>query len=341
MPLLVIIILIVILILVFAYLYLRRLGGGSFPWIQFYLKGKESGFTFKEINLLRKIAVENRMKDATSLFWSVKQLDRSIKGIILKFRSKGDEDTAEATMMISKLFEFRKRVELDQPKYSLGLKSSREIAPRQRIKISLPTLGPFTSIVIDNLRRYMAISYPKGPKTPLGFNWKGQLVGINFWREGDAGYYYQTKVLADYSDRKYPILHLVHKDNVIRVQMRKSVRIEINIPATLYPLSTIENASEEFEENSGLRCILRDVSEDGAAIIIGGKAKVGLPIKFQFYLADKRVAMSGIVKSTAFDERKNRSVLHIQAREPSRRFKNIIQSFVYNIFGEQEQVKPV
>ena len=36
---------------------LRRLGGGSFPWLQFYTKGKESGFVFKEINLLRRMAV--------------------------------------------------------------------------------------------------------------------------------------------------------------------------------------------------------------------------------------------------------------------------------------------
>ena len=69
-----------------AVVVLRRLGGGSFPWIQFYTKGKESGFTIHEINLLRKVAVENRLENPTSLFWSIKQLDRSIKGMVIKFR---------------------------------------------------------------------------------------------------------------------------------------------------------------------------------------------------------------------------------------------------------------
>ena len=49
--------------------------------------------------------------------------------------------------------------------------------------------------------------------------------------------------------------------------------------------------------------------------------------------------MIGVVKSANYDERKNRSLLHIQAKEPSRRIKNIIESYVYNLFGEQQGVK--
>ena len=33
-----------------------------------------------------------------------------------------------------------------------------------------------------------------------------------------------------------------------------------------------------------------------------------------------------------------RMILHIQARPPSKRFKNLIQSYVYNIFGEQDEL---
>ena len=81
-------------------------------------------------------------------------------------------------------------------------KQKKEITNRQRLKISFPGSAPFASIVIDNLRRYMAISYPTGPKLPLGFNWRGQTIGVNFWREGDAGYYFQTKVIGDYYEKK-------------------------------------------------------------------------------------------------------------------------------------------
>jgi len=316
---------------------LRRAGGGSFPWIQFYLKGREAGFRFGEINLLRRMAVDNHVKNPTSLFWSVRLLDRSIRSVITRYRSLNQEEDEEAVGFVSKLFDFRKRVEFNQPKYTLGLKSTREMTNRQRLSILLPSLGPFTSVVVDNLRRYMAISYPQGPKIPPGFSWKNQQIAVNFWREGDAGYYFQTKVLEDYSDQKYPILHIAHADNVVRTQKRHSIRADTDVPAHLYPLRSIEEGSEEWESSSGLRCRLVDVSEDGAALLIGGRAKVGLPVKFQFSLNDSEIAMSGVVRGTTFDEKKNRSILHIQARTPGLKVKNAIRSYVYNIFGERKE----
>jgi c-di-GMP-binding flagellar brake protein YcgR len=318
-----------------AYFFLRRAGGGSFPWVQFYLKGKESGFSFKEVNLLRKIAVENRMKEPTSLFWSIKQLDRCIKGMIINFRARGEEAAPEAIAIVSKLFDFRKRVEFNQPKYNLGIKSSRDIMKRQRLKLSLPNVGNFATIVVENMRRYMAVSYPQGPKLPPGFSWKGQQIGVSFWREGDAGYFYQTRVIDDFSQRKYPILHIAHSDGLLRTQKRRSVRADVATSAQLFPLRSVDDANEEFESSKGLKALMRDISEDGAALLIGGRAKVGLPVKFQFSLSDHELVMCGVVKGVSYDQKKNRSVLHIQALPPSDRNKNTIRSYVYNIFGER------
>ncbi len=324
-----------------SYFLLRRAGGGSFPWVQFYLKGKESGFTFKEVNLLRRIAVETRMKEPTSLFWSVKQLDRCIKGMIINFRARGEEAAPESTAIISKLFEFRKRVEFSQPKYNLGIKNSREIIKRQRLKLSLPNIGNFATIVVENMRRYMAVSYPQGgPKLPPGFTWKGQQVGVSFWREGDAGYFFQTRVLDDFSERKYPILHIAQSDGLLRTQKRRSVRADIKTTAQLFPLRTVEDANEEYESSKGLRAYMKDISEDGAALLIGGRAKVGLPVKFQYGLPDHEIVMCGVVKGVSYDQKKNRSLLHVQALPASDRTKNTILSYVYNIFGERAEGAP-
>jgi c-di-GMP-binding flagellar brake protein YcgR len=321
---------------------MRRAGGGKFPWVQFFLKGKESGFTMREVHLLRRSSVETRMKNPTSLFWSVKQLDRCIKGIIINSRSEGVEDSTQSVMMIDKLFEFRKRVEFSQPKYSLGLKATRDIATRQRIKVSLPNIGPFMSVVVENLRRYLAVSQPQGQKMPEGFKWKGQVIGVNFWREDDAGYFFQSKVLDDYSDTKgqsYPILHISHTESLMRTQKRNSIRVQTNIPLEIYPLRNVSEANEDRESGKGLKSVMKDLSEDGAAILIGGKAKVGLPLKIQFFLSGRELIMCGVVKGVNYDERKNRSLLHIQALPPSAQTKNILRSYVYNLFGEREPEK--
>ncbi len=336
----VIVLLAIGLLVVVAIIILRKAGGGRFPWLQFYLKGRESGFVFHEINLLRRVAVEARLENPTSLFWSMKQLDRSIKGIIIKYRSRSQEQSPEYTRLLHKLFELRKRVEFEQPKYKVGIKSTRKLMPNQSLRIMLPGLGPFTSRIIENLTRYMAVTYPEGPKLPDGFSWKNQKVSVNFWRAEDAGYFFQTKVLEDFMDKERPILHILQSDSLVRTQKRSSVRVETDLSADLYPLKSIDQANENVEDGRGLRCRLVDVSEGGCAVLIGGKAKVGLPLKVQFSIGETPIVVCGVVKGMNYDEKKTRSTLHIQAVPPSPSMRNRILMYVYNLFGERETDSP-
>lgn len=315
---------------------LRKLGGGNFPWVQFYAKGRESGFSLKEVNLLRKVAVENRLENPTSLFWSIKQLDRSIRGTITKFRNEGIYSDEANVNFVGKLFDFRRQVELNLPKYKLGLKTSRKIATHQKIKINLPGAGTYNASVVENLRKYLAISYPEGPVLPEGFDWKGQDISVFFWRGDDAGYVFDSNVIEDYSDKNYAILHISHSDNLVRSQKRSSVRIDVNRPAQLYLLKGIHEASEIEEKSNGLRCRLIDVSEGGAAIMIGGKAKVGIAVKVQYNLPPYKLRMSGVVRGVNFNPKKNQSILHLQAAPLHPIMRNQLLSYVYNIFGERE-----
>ncbi|MBN1524320.1 MAG: PilZ domain-containing protein [Spirochaetales bacterium] len=334
-------IIIVFVLFVAAFLLLRRLGHGNFPWIQFYGRGKESGFTFKEINLLRKIAIESEMQNPTSLFWSVKQLDRSIKGIIIKNQTTGGEADERNIHMVAKLYQFRKRVEFSQPKYKIGIKSSRNLVQHQKLRVMLPGLGPFYTSVVENLRKYIALSYPRGPKLPPGFSWKNQKIGVYFFRQTDAGYFFQTRVLNDFIDKRYPIIHVAHADNLVRTQKRRSVRVDCSIPAMLYPLRNLAEASDDLETSNGLRSMLVDLSEDGAAIMIGGQAKVGIAVKLQFGIGDNTIVMSGVIKGTTYDQKKNRSILHMQAQPMNVTMQNRVLTYVYNIFGERQERTPV
>ena len=142
-------------------------------------------------------------------------------------------------------------MEFDQPKYKMGIKTSRKLTPKQSLRIMLPGLGPFLSIVVENLTRYMAVSHPQGPKLPDGFSWKNQKVGVYLWRAEDAGYFFQTKVMEDFLDRKYPILHIAHSDNLVRTQKRNSVRVETDIPAELFPLKSIDSPAKPPKRRGG------------------------------------------------------------------------------------------
>jgi len=328
---------VVAVLLVAFIVYVQRNGGFRFPWLQFYVKGKESGFRLREINLLRHVAVEHNLRNPTSLFWSEKTLDRCIRGTIIRFRSKNQENDPAAVTFLNKLFEFRKRVEFNLPKWRLGITSSRSIAAQQPLKITYPGGGVFHAKVVENNRKHLAISYPTGKPLPPGFSWEKQKVIVYFWRPQDAGYQFETRVLGDYLTQKFPILHLAHSESLVRAQKRGSIRAELGSNGTIYQLRSVEEGSEEWENTGGFRCRLVDISEDGAAVMVGGRAKPGIAVKLQTEVLDKPVVVTGVVRGVTFKENKNISVLHIQSVAPSPATRNTILTFVYGIFKEPEK----
>ena len=326
----------IVVLVIVVVIILRRAGGGKFPWIQFYTKGKESGFNFRQLNLLRRVAVENHLENPISLFWSIRQLERSIRGVVTRLRAEGKEFDDASVQFVSKLYEFRKKVEFSLPKHRLGLKSTRKLSTSQKITITIPGIGTFHARIVENLRRYLAISYPEGPSLPDDFTWKSRRVNVYFWRMDDAGYVFESRILEDFRDQDYPILHLSHSDSLIRSQKRRSVRVEVSRPARLYPLQSVSVANDLVEEKPGLRCRTVDISEDGCAVLVGGRAKVGMVVKVQFALSDETIAMSGVIKGVTYNQKKNQSRLHLQALPLRPTTKNKILEYVYNIFNDRD-----
>ena len=324
--------------LIFLLVAAANSAASGFPWVQFYVKGKESGFKIRELNLLRKIAVENRLKNPTSLFWSERTLDRCIRGIILRYRARGQENNPDAVTFLGKLFDFRKTVEMNQPKYRLGIQSTRSVASGQPIKITFPGGSVYYSKVVENMRKYMAIEYPKGKQKPPGFSWKGSNISVYFWRHEDAGYYFESKVIGDYLEQKRPILHITHPNDLVRTQKRNSVRAEISTNGQLFPLRSIKDASEKVAQAGGYRCKMVDISEDGAAVLVGGRAKSGIPMRIQTEINGEPVVLCGVVKGVTFKEKARMSILHLQAVKPSPAMRNRILTYVYGIFRNAGEV---
>jgi len=329
-------VLLLCLILLGVITWLASNGGLGFPWFAFYAKGKESGFVVREINVLRRAAVEAEMENPVTIFSSIKVLDRVIRSLILRFRARQRMEEPHTNQFLGEIYEFRKRVEFNLPRYRNGIKSSRELMPHQRIRMTLPGGATFHSQVVENLRKYMAVAYPVGKEMPPGFTWKGQRVNVYFWRAEDAGYYYESKVLDDFLNRKFPILYLAHSESMIRSQKRSSIRVEADLPCMIYHLKHINQANESIESNPGYKARMVDLSEDGCALLVGGKAKVGLAMKTQFVLGENTLTMAGTIRGITFDEKKNRSVLHMQAVPPSDRVRNLILTYVYDIFDERK-----
>jgi c-di-GMP-binding flagellar brake protein YcgR len=312
------------------------LGGEQSSWLQFYARGKEAGFSLAEINYLKGIALERKLDEPMSVFWSERALDKIIKIVSAQKKDEGSDKQPETLAFMSKLYDFRKRVEFERPRYKSGLKSTRMINAGTHFRVIIEGLGVFNSTLLSNSQKSLIASVPSGRRLPEGFKWDGKKISVYFWRAEDAGYVFDSYVMEETHDGKVPVIKIGHTDTLLRTQKRKSVRAKSRISAFLYILRRIEGAYEKPEKVPGMKCIIEDISEDGASVFIGGRAKPDMQIKLQFYIGELQVVMSGTVKAVEYNLDKNQSLIHMQAVPPSHRMKTIILSYVYNVYDEDE-----
>ncbi|MCL2478768.1 MAG: PilZ domain-containing protein, partial [Treponema sp.] len=109
--------------------------GKSRSWLQFYAKGKDAGFSIKEIELLRRLAVKSSLEDPGSLFWSQNQLDVCIRSLVRSMHLGGSDNDQGGQDFLSKLYDFRKKIEMNKPRIKNGISNSRQINDGQALRI--------------------------------------------------------------------------------------------------------------------------------------------------------------------------------------------------------------
>jgi c-di-GMP-binding flagellar brake protein YcgR len=316
-------------------------GPNRYSPLEFYLKTREAGMSLGDARRLRSAAGRAGIADPTIILNSPRDLDRAITVLRADLARGGGESAPGAMGLVDRVYSLRKLIELDQPRFKYGIKSSRAIGQGQRVRILVHGLGVFDSTVLDNHERYLTISYPAGNMPPKGWVWKGKKVSLYFFRRDDAGYVFDSYVIDDLRIRNVPVLQVSHSESLLRTQKRKSVRARSRLPAFLYLLKRVEGAYEKPESAPGLRALIQDLSEDGVAVAIGGKAVAGLNVKVQFSLGERKLVMSGTVRSVDYDSEKNRSVLHVQAVPPSPKTRDAIRTYVYTIRGGRGEIPNV
>jgi hypothetical protein len=154
-------------------------------WVQFYSLGKEAGFSFKEIELLRRLAVQCNIEDPCALFWSQQQLDICIRSMVRSIRMSGESEEQGTQDFLSKLYDFRKKIEMNKPQIKNGISNSRQISEGQILRILVTGTGVFKSQVVKNNSQYITISRPINSKIASSMSWNGMKISVYFWREDD------------------------------------------------------------------------------------------------------------------------------------------------------------
>jgi len=323
-----------LLVLVFSLTNKERTG-----WVQFYAKGKDSGFSFREIELLRQLAVKSKLDEPASLFWSQNQLDQCIRSLVKGMHFSGSINDQQNQAFLSKLYDFRKKVEMQKPRIKSGISNSRQINDGQNLRILVPGSGVFKSQIIKNTNSYITISRPVSSKVSGTLPWQGLKISVYFWRMDDAGYVFDTEVQDEVFSKGLSSLKVSHSDSLFRTQKRKSIRVKMHKPAFLY-LLTGEEEINKIEAEPGLKCFMENLSDTGCAITIGGKGTADLRVKVQFALNNTPVSMGGTVRSVEYKEDLDRSILHIEADPLPIEVRNKILGEVFGMLPEDEEDLP-
>ena len=306
--------------------------GGS--WIQFFSKGKEEGFSIKELEQIRRYMTNSSIKNPVSIFTSQTSLENYIRFVVNTVRISGEGDNPPIQDFLSRLFDYCKEVEMKNSDKKTSITNSRLISEGQTLRILVPGTGVFKSEVIKNTNNHLTISRPVNAKMTSAMQWNGIYLSVYFWREDDAGYVFDTSVIDEVFSKGISSIKVEHNDSLFRTQKRKSLRVKLHKPAFVYMLD--ENELHSLETSPGLKCILEDISDSGCAFRVKGQASVGLRFKIQFSLNKIPLCMPGTVRSVDYKPESNMSLIHMESESLPIVTRNQIMCEVFDMISDDD-----
>jgi c-di-GMP-binding flagellar brake protein YcgR len=306
-------------------------------WFQFFAKGKEAGFSIKELEQIRHWVSNSDIHDPVSIFSSQKQLEKCIRAVVNAVRMSGESDNPGMQDFLSRLFDYCKELGIKNAEKKTSITNSRQISEGQILKILVAGTGVFKSEVVKNFGNYLTISRPVNPKASSSMQWEGLKISIYFWREEDAGYVFDSEVLDEVFSKGISSLKIDHNDSLFRTQKRRSLRVKIRKPAFVYLVNDAD--PQNMEKNPGLRCMMEDISESGCAFTVAGQATEGLRLKVQFSLDRIPICIPGTVRSVDYNREADTSIVHMEADPLPIGTRNHILCEVFDLLPEEDEVE--
>lgn len=304
--------------------------------IRFFSTGADAGFSFSEIAMFWKLAKKANVEEPLDLYVSFPSLNKAITQFLTDAKAAGKEYDPEVQDFLAKLYKYRTKINIEHDNKK-GLDSTRYLQKGQKLRIILPKHGVFVSEVMDS-GRYLVCCLPTQSKLVNAKSdiWLHKKISVYFWKKGDAGYVFDTAVADVGMHNATPAVFLNHSNNLLRTQKRRSVRAQCNMVASLYFMHD-DLMDFAAESEPGFKCLLEDISEDGALIRVGGLGKNNVKIKIQFTLGDKVIIMYGIVRAVEYNKTHNQSRLHFECVGITEDMRNAVLTFVYDILPQEEK----
>lgn len=305
--------------------------------LNFFATGLDNNFTLSEIAMLWKLAKSTGVEEPLSLYVSDKAISKCVAIIVENSKKNRTENEPKVQQFLSKLYKFRTKVELSADN-KRGLKSTRQLASKQKLRIILKGSGIFSSMILNNANEIAIMVPVQNGRIAIPANdWIEKDINVYLWRKGDAAYVFDTRVLHGGVFLGRQALFLRQSEDITRMQKRRSIRTECNINAQFYLIKETVTDFMKIETAPGYKCLIEDISSDGALIRVGGKGVPNIQMKLQFEIDDTLIVMYGTVRSVEFNQTSNQSRLHIECTHLEPSMRNAILTFVYKVIPEEQK----
>ncbi len=321
----IVLLLVVIAVLILVSIYYVRKKYNFLEHKNFNTLAKSSNLNIDETRILFNLINKNRIKYPLTCFTNAKLLDDVLKKGIKEIHLSKNLNSSQKNEKIDELIDIKMKIESNSKK-NIGIKSTHLISENQKIIVFIRGKGYFYATVKNNLKDFLIIEFISDMINKRILN-KDEFVKIYFWRNEDAGYIFETKILESGQTIKSYLVR--HSDQLIRSQSRKYKRIPVNFTGVIFPIS--KNAKNEYKvaQDQPEQCTIADLSAGGMKFIIDNIDQNIKLLKVEFNINTKKVNLVGKIIRINNKQNNVKEVILIFIKI-SMESRNIINEYIYN-----------
>jgi len=308
----------------------------TYSSVLFRRTGRSMGLPAAHVEALENLVRITKVKQPFLVFTSAGMLDDVLRKGLYSIDAAREISNEERERRKALLFQIKQLIERNARKGAV-LRSSTLLKPGQLLTVSPGGGGHFASKVISNMKDFLTISAPAGA-AGVEMRWmRGTPLAVYLWRENDAGYSFQSKVLGYDTVKGLSCVLIQHSKTLRREQRRKARRKQIMRACFSYPIKIVESGSARKPERKAsvegnLRTLgtVVDLSAGGCAIQTLSPFDKGKLIMVEFDI-DRKAPIRSFGKVMSVHRRKGRGgIMHVMFTGVTRQYLNRICSFVYD-----------
>jgi c-di-GMP-binding flagellar brake protein YcgR len=290
---------------------------------------KTMGLSAPQADTLERLVEATKIRQPFLVFTSPSLLDDVLRRGLYSIEANraGTEEEREARKSL--IFGIKQAIERNARRGSM-LRSTHLVKPGQVLSVGTESGGRFQSRVVSNMKDFLTILAPAAD----GARWpRGTPVDIHFWREGDAGYAFRSKVLGYDTVKGSSCVLVQHTKTLRKEQRRRARRKQIMRACFYYPVRIVEQGGQRkasIEHNLRELGTVVDLSTGGCAIETLSPFEPGRLVMVEFDIERKApIRAFGKVKGVRREGARG-GVMHVMYTRVTRQYLNRIFEFVYD-----------